>query len=176
MRKFYLSLWLYWAFWVGFYAVAAAALLALLATAATYLVQGAASLTPQRCSALADIAWFWFAVSFNAGLLLGLIAGIHKLFSRCFFGWNYRLLDCQGEESENMPMKLWLKLWRKWFFALIWVVAVEIMVAALAGMAVGIGLKAWFSVYWLYVFVFFAGLPLLVVMPLRCKMVKVAPC
>ncbi len=179
MRSFWLRLWSYWALWITLFSVISGLLIAAAVTAFIYFYKGSAGLSSDVLSALLDVLQFWFAPAWSIGLLIGMLLSLKRLFYRCMGGHQLLLYSCDGEEVISpVGVEDTLKLWRKWLFVTVWVIALEVLAgAAIASInAVGESVMAWFSIYWLYLFFLFSALVTLPLMARRCKMVKVGKC
>ena len=71
-----------------------------------------------------------------------------------------------------------LKVWRKWFMLLIWLVGSMMSIAFVVTYLFSSyeTLFEWFSIYLLYFFIFIAGYLSFVFLPGRCKALKVVGC
>ncbi len=97
-----------------------------------------------------------------------------------------KLLACGTPQSgygsydiiENIGYGDLVKIWRKWFMLLIWLVGTE-MILALSYSTLFTnytGVFEWFDIYWLFGFVLVAGFFSFILLGLRCKRIKVVKC
>lgn len=178
MRKFWFGLWSYWAVWLTLFSTVTGALLALVATLLTYLATGGAPLNAEIWVALGDLFLFWFGIGWSMALLLGLLLVVKRIFYRCIDHYQLHFVQCPSQtEIRDLQVGDTVKLWRKWLLALIWVVAVQmILVIAVEYLFGAEALLGWFSIYWLYVMLMIAGAVTLPLMGARCKSVRVKRC
>lgn len=182
VNKFYLSLWFFWAIRVTVSSVVLGSLLATIITLFIYLTQGSVEINEKVIGALIKLFIFWFAIVWNLTLLLALFRSIKGLFNRCNGGYTLQLLSCPKESQskviENIGYGDLVKVWRKWFMLLIWLVGAE-MVIALAFTLLFTsynGLFEWFSIYVLYGFVLLGGYFSFMILASRCKQVRISKC
>lgn len=179
MRNFWLGLWARWATWLTLFSIASGAIAAAAVTLALFIVKGMPELNDEVWLALWEIGRFTFPLTWSIALLIGLLLSVKRLFYRCVGGFEMALQSCDGETLIEKPgVEDTLKLWRKWFFAIIWAVAAQVIGGVLVTYLTDSGesLLGWFSIYWLYLFVLIAGLVTLPLMGIRCDMVKVRKC
>ncbi len=179
MRRFWFLLWLYWAAWLSFFSIGLGMFSALLITGGTYLNKGAVTLSAEVWSALGDLVWFWFALSWSVSLLIGLLLVVKRLFYRCIDHHQLVFVLCLSqEEIHDLRVEDTIRLWRKWLISIIWAVAAQVVIIIVIEYLTGWGegVLSWFSIYWLYGFVLIAGAITLPMMDARCKMVKVKQC
>ncbi|MDX1295028.1 MAG: hypothetical protein R3302_02100 [Sulfurimonadaceae bacterium] len=179
MRNFWFGLWASWALWLTVFSVTAGMIASALITLSLFVVKGMPELSDEVWLALWEIGRFTFPIAWSIALLIGLLLSVKRLFYRCIGGFEMTLQSCDGETLIEQPgVEDTLKLWRKWFLAIIWVVAAQVIGGVLLAYLFGSGesLMGWFSIYWLYLFVLVAGLATLPLMGIRCKMVKVRKC
>ncbi len=170
MAKFYFRLWLFWALRLIVCTLAFAALFAFLVTFILYAKHGFAPLSASMIAALEEIFVFWFKVLLNLALLLALFRSVKYIFNRCHAGYMLRLQQCSKNETsfiEEIGYGDLIKVWRKWFMLLIWIVG-ALMILAVA--------FDWFNIYVLYGSILVAGQFSFMVLGARCKAVKVVPC
>jgi hypothetical protein len=182
MSRFYRSLWLFWALRVLLCTLFSATLLALLVTFFIYIMQGLPSLDAKILQALLDVWKFWFAILLNIALLLALFRSVKYLFNHPHAGYMLKLKGCQkeqgGEYIEVVGYGDLVKVWRKWFMLLIW------LVGSLMVLALGItylftpyeSLFSWFNIYVLYFFIFIAGYLSFIFLSNRCKNIRIVKC
>ena len=179
MRRFWVGLWWRWALWVTLISLLWAAGASVLLTFGLYLYKGMPPLEKGVVTALGDIARFGFPVFWCFAFLAAFFRSVRRLFGHCIDHFRLTLLSCDGETRiENPGSADTVRVWRKWFFVIIWAVAAEVIVAALLHFpfASGGGAMGWFSLYWLYLFVLLAALATLPLMGARCPFVKVERC
>ena len=179
MRNFWLRLWSYWALWITLFSVVSGLLIAIAVTVLIYFYKGSAGLNSDVLGALADVVRFWFAPAWSIGLVVGMLLSLKRLFYRCTGGQQLLLYSCDGSELiRPVHVEDTLKLWRKWLFVTVWIIALAVLAGAgIAYLSVGEeSMMAWFSIYWLYLFFLLSALITLPMMAKRCKMVKVGAC
>ena len=158
--------------------VALGAFVALVVTLFTY-AQQSAKIDINILKALLDIYWFWFVLSWSGTLLIALFRSLKYLFNVCLDGYQLRLLSCDTNELVY-PIGYGdlLKVWRKWFMLLIWIVA-SLMIASL-GITYLVSdytsVFEWFNIFWLFSFVLLAGYFSLILMIAKCKRVELIKC
>lgn len=179
MSRFYLLLWLRWVIRVALGSVLFASVLAAFITFFLYISQGMPPLNAEVASALFAIAKFWFPLSWSFALLLTLFRSLKYLFNSCTAGYTLKLQECQTQEFiAVIGYGDLVKVWRKWFMLLIWIVAAQ-MIFALAFTYIlsdYSGVFAWFDIYWLFAFVLIAGYFSIILLANRCKRVKIKQC
>ncbi len=158
--------------------VALGAFVALVVTLFTY-AQQSAKIDINILKALLDIYWFWFVLSWSGTLLIALFRSLKYLFNVCLDGYQLRLLSCDTNKLVY-PIGYGdlLKVWRKWFMLLIWIVA-SLMIASL-GITYLVSdytsVFEWFNIFWLFSFVLLAGYFSLILMIAKCKRVELIKC
>ena len=177
MQKFYLMLWGQWMLRVVISTLTVALILSLGMTAILYIKEGLPALSSDVKSALKALFFFWFAIFINLSLLLALFRSIKSLFNHPYAGYVLKLKRCAHEREyiEVVGYGDLVKVWRRWFFLLIWIVG-SFMVVAFVVTYLFSSYKAlfdWFNIYILYMFILIAGYFSFVLLPSRCKRVKV---
>ena len=183
MNKFYFILWLRWAVILTFLSVLLAVGIAAFITFFIYINQGVKSLDVQVYHALYDIFKFWFALSWSFTLLLSLFISLKSIFNRCIAHYKLNLLSCSNKNEisqvlEKIAYGDLLKVWRKWFMLLIWLVGAQ-MIFVLIFMKLFSSyatLFEWFNIYILYLFILIAGYFSFVILSGRCKKVRIVKC
>ncbi|MGB3962190.1 MAG: hypothetical protein WBK95_08150 [Sulfurimonas sp.] len=179
MSRFYLFLWLRWLIRVSLCSVFLASAFAAFITFFIYLSEGMPSFSSEVGIALFAIAKFWFALTWSLALLLVLFRSVKYLFNTCVAGYVLKLQSCQTQEFiEEIGYGDLVKVWRKWFMLLIWIVAAQ-MIIALAFTSIFNDFETifvWFDIYWLFGFVLVAGYFALMVLANRCTRVKIKQC
>ena len=179
MFRFWLTLWGRWALWLTLSSTLSALLISVTATSVIYFLKGAPALEDEVWAALTEIGRFVFLISWSVTLLGAFFFSVKRLFGHCIDGYTMVLLGCGGEEEIAHPGAAdTAKVWRKWLFVIIWGVAAQVIaVAALQSLlSPGEGMMAWFSAYWLYLFILLAALATLPLMGSRCSQVRVRRC
>ena len=181
MSKFFFSLWLKWATRLTLESVLFALFLSLCITFYIYFKQGLPAFTPEVISALSTITQFWFGILWSLTVLLSLFRGMKYIFNKCNSGLRLELLTCpkesQSELIEVVGYGDLVKVWRKWFLLLIWLVASEMIVALIFSYLLGSeNIFEWFSVYVLYAFILVAGYFSFMLLSARCKRVRISKC
>jgi len=182
MSKFYLEVWLSWALRVIVCSLFFAFIIALIITLSIYAKQGFASLDKQIISALFDVFKFWFFISLNLAILLALFRSIKYIFNTPHAGYMFKLKQCAKENSseyiEIIGYGDLVKVWRKWFMLLIWLVG-SLMVLALIITYIFTSYTSlfyWFNIYVLYFFILISGYLSFFILANRCKSVKIVKC
>ena len=182
MSRFYIKLWFFWAIRVTIESLLFGALLAGVATLVVYLTWGDAPLDEEVLKALLNLFKFWFIILWNLSLLVALFRSVKGIFNHCHSGYKMELLSCpKNSQSEVLQVVGYgdlVKVWRKWFLLLIWLVASE-MVIALAFTLLFTsynGLFEWFNIYVLYSFILIGGYFSFMVLGSRCKQVRIRKC
>ena len=154
-------------------------MLSILITASLYLKQGLVPLTPDVYQALFDITKFWFPLLWSLTLLLILFRSIKYIFNICIVGYKLKLLTCDlADKIENIGYGDLVKVWRKWFMLIIWLVGVEMILALSITYMLSdySSVFEWFNIYWLFGFILSAGYVSFILLSNRCKRVKVVKC
>jgi len=184
MQRFYFELWLYWAVRAVLCSLFFAAVFAFLITVALYMKQGMPSLSEDVQGALLELFRFWFFLSLNIAILLALFRSVKYLFNRCHAGHMLKLKACSKQEPqsegyvENIGYGNLLKVWRKWFMLLIWIVG-SFMVFALIITYIFTSYEAlfdWFNIFILYAFILAGGYLSFIFMAARCKSMRIVKC
>ena len=183
MSKFYLILWLRWAIRLTLLSVLLAVGIAAFITLFIYINQGAKSLDTQVYQALNDIFKFWFALSWSFSVLLSLFISLKSVFNQCIAHYKLNLLSCPNKSEMSQVLQRigygdLLKVWRKWFMLLIWLVGAQ-MIFVLIFMKLFSSyttLFEWFNIYILYLFILIAGYFSFMILSGRCKKVRVVKC
>ena len=152
----------------------------LVITTSMFIDKGMPPLSRSIFSALEDIFYFWFGVLFNVALLLALFREVKYLFNRCLNGYKFQLLTCPQDGLDVIDTIGYtdlIKVWRRWFLLLIWIVAVEMIVAGGINFFVSdVSLFSWYNIYVLYGFIFTGGYFSLVLLNMRCRQVRLRRC
>jgi len=182
MPRFYFLLWASWTIRVVLCSLFLAVLFALFLTLFIYVKQGLPSLDEKILDALLAVWRFWFAISLNIAVLIALFRSVKYLFNHPHAGYVLKLKKCFKEDSHEYLEVIGygdlVKVWRKWFMLLIWLVG-SLMVLALLFTSIFSSYETlfnWFSVYMLYVFILFAGYLSFIFLSNRCKSVRIVKC
>jgi len=183
MYKFYFTLWLGWALRLTFSSILYASVVAFIITVFVFTQQNEIALNKEIYIALFDIFTFWFMLFWNLALLLALFRGMKYLFNSCKKGFILELLTCP---QENIVSKIELvgygdlvQVWRKWFMLLIWLVGAQMVIAVIINRLFfpsSESLFQWFSIYILYGFILLAGFASFIILPAKCKRVRISKC
>ena len=182
MRKFYSLLWFKWAWRLTLNTLVFSTVFTLLITGIIYVSQGLVTLSSEVYRALLDIAFFWFAIVWNLSLLLFLFRGLKRLFNVCNAGYVLELFSCPDEgKSELIEVVGYgdlVKVWRKWFMLIIWIVGAQMVlsVAFSSLFSLSESIFDWFNIYVLYIFILVAGYLSFMILGSRCKRVKISRC
>jgi len=179
MTKFYLFLWLRWCLRIFACSVILATLASVLITAYVYINQNLPALNKEVVEALFEVFKFWFPITWSLTLLLALFRSLKYIFNSCLNGYKLELLTCKEDEViEVIGYGDLLKVWRRWFMLIIWLVGTQ-MVVALMFTNVFTSFNSvfdWFDIYFLFAFVLVSGYLSFILLAGRCKRVKVSSC
>ncbi|OIP56807.1 MAG: hypothetical protein AUK54_01370 [Helicobacteraceae bacterium CG2_30_36_10] len=179
MSKFYLLLWLSWALRVTVCSLVLACGFSFLITLFLYFNQGMPTPNEEVVTALFDLFKFWFALLWNFTFLVALFRSLKYIFNNPHAGYELKLLNCKRDEVlQEIGYGDLIKVWRKWFMLLIWLVG-SFMILSLAYTYMFTSLNGvfeWFTIYWLFGFVLVAGYFSFIMMGSRCTRVKVKRC
>ena len=179
MSKFYLLLWLKWALRVTLCSSIMALILSFLITSYLYVNQGMPYFNSEVISALLQILKFWFPIAWSLTLLVALFRSLKYLFNICLAGHELKLLSCnKGEIIEDIGYGNLVKVWRKWFMMIIWLVGAQMVMAiAFTYMFTSYnGIFEWFDIYFLFIEVLIAGYFSFILLGGRCKNVRIVKC
>jgi hypothetical protein len=169
MLKFYLLLWRTWLVRFVACSVFLAALLAGVVSLFLYVKAGMIKLDTNTIDAMKDIFVFWFGVFFAFSILFALFRSLKFIFGKCFDGYELKLLECNRVDIvEQIRYADLIRVWRKFFMLLIWIVAFEMML-----------FYVWrnsLNIYALFGFVILGGFFVFVLLLARCKKIKVIKC
>jgi len=167
MSRFYFFLWLRWAAKLSFKTIVYTFLITLVITFFTYAKLGFISLDSEVFEALLDVYMFYFKIVFSLVLLLILFRSIKYIFNTCIYGYELKLLSCDGKEViEYIGYGDLLRVWRKWFMLLIWLVATCMIVT----------LFSFFNIYALFIFILISGYFSFIILISKCKKVRLIRC
>jgi hypothetical protein len=175
-------LWLYWLVRVVFSTIVLAILFASLFTLFLYIKEGLPTFNSQIAKALLDIWKFWFSISLNITLLIALFRTLKYIFNKPYFGYMLKLKKCYKEKGSGYIEVIGygdlVKVWRKWFMLLIWLVGSFMVLALIVSTLFSSyqNLFDWFNIYMLYIFIFLAAYFSFILLANRCKNVKVVKC
>jgi len=182
LNRFYTSLWLRWIFRITLCSIGLALGINSILVLYIYIKQGMVEIDDNVVMALGDIFSFYFSIIWSITLLIALFRSVKYLFNECLDRYSFKLLTCYKDKNkeyiEDIAYGDLVRVWRKWFMVLIWIVAVE-MVLSLAFTHLFTkydSLFEWFSIYVLFGFVLIAGYPSFVLLSTRCKLVKMIKC
>ncbi len=186
MARFYLFLWLGWAVRVTLCTLVLASILSSLITTLIYFNYGAASINSEVGTALFDIFKFWFPIAWSISLLIALFRSLKYIFNSCIHGYALKLLECQSKQAKQKEAEILdnigygdlVKVWRKWFMVIIWLVGIQMIFALFFTYLFSVyeSVFEWFSIYWLFGFVLSSGYASFILLGARCKRVKVKKC
>jgi len=179
MSRFYFLIWLKWTFRLTLCSVVLALVFSLLITSITYIIQGMVALNSDVVKALFDLVQFWFPVVWSLTLLIALFRSLKYIFNSCSGGYEFKLLTCKENEIiETVGYGDLVKVWRRWFMLLIWLVG-SIMIIALVFTNLFTsysGIFEWFDIYYLFGFILLSGYFSFVLLGSRCRRIKVVRC
>ena len=179
MGRFYFLIWIRWTLRVFLCSFTLTFFLSFVVSLALYIKQETPPLTPDVYKALYEIAKFWFMIIWNMALLFVLFRSIKYIFNVPFNGYKFLLSDCRAQAYiEPIGYGDLVKVWRKWFMLLIWLVVVEMILATffIYLFSSSEDIFVWFNEFWLFTFVVVAGYFSFILLPNRCKRVKVKKC
>ncbi len=182
MSKFYFSLWLQWVFRLTLCSIAFASILSLFVTIFIYIAQGMPTYSSEVYSALVQVFTFWFVILWNFTLLIALFRSLKYVFNSCHSGYKLQLLSCLKETKREVLDCIGygdlLKVWRKWFMLMIWLVGAQMIFALIFTKLFTSydGIFEWFNIYILYTFVLVAGYFSFILLGSRCKRVEIVKC
>ena len=186
VSRFYFFIWLQWAVKLTVNTFILALFFAVFITLGVYFNEGAQPLSSEIEKALLAIFKFWFMLSWSFALLIMLFRSLKYIFNRCIQGYEFTLLYCKEEETKEEAKEIvknigygdLLKVWRKWFLLIVWLVAAQMIVAVIV-MKIGSSystLFSWFNIYVLYIFILIAGFFSFIILSTKCKKVRIRKC
>jgi len=179
MSKFYFFLWTRWAVRLILCSVILASVFSFVVTLFVYFSHGTPTFSSEIKQALIDVFWFWFFISWNFTLLIALFRSLKYIFNRCTAGYELKLLSClEKEVLEDIGYGDLLKVWRKWFMLLIWLVGSMMIIALVIThfFTSYSGVFEWFNIYYLFGFILASGYFSFMIMTARCEHVKIIKC
>ncbi len=178
MYKFYFLLWLKWAFRLTLCSVLLSTFFSILITFLIYVNQGIRTLNAEILTALGTIFMFWFSITWSVAILIALFRSLKYIFNNCYVGYSLNLKSCQNELIKSIGYGDLVKVWRKWFMLLIWIIGAE-MIIALAFTYTFSSYKSifeWFDIYILYTLILIAGYFSFIILSSKCKKIKLVKC
>lgn len=167
MNKFYFYLWLNWATKLSVNTLLVTLLITAILTLITYIKLGFVTLDVKSTQALFDIYKFYFSIVFSITLLFMLFRSIKYVFNKCIYRYELKLLSCNQQDIiEEIGYGDLVKVWRKWFMLLIWLVAICMIVTVFN----------FFNIYAMFLFILLSGYFSFIILISRCKKVKVVRC
>ncbi len=179
MYKFYLLLWVRWVSRLTICSVFLAMALSFFITIGIYFLKGAGNLDTTTLNALFDIWKFWVMVSWNLTILIALFRSLKYIFNNCLNGYRFRLFQCDAKDSiEFVGYGDLPKVFRRWLFSLIWLVASFVIISFIIGkLFLSIdNIFEWFNIYWLYMFLILSGFISFTLLPTLSKRVRLSLC
>ena len=182
VSKFYLYIWAWWALRLTLQSITSALAIALSITLYLYISQGMAPFTPELQEALLEITKFWFSILWNFTLLLVLFRTLKGIFNNCQNNYKLQLLTCPKEGvSEVIDVIGYgdiVKVWRKWFMLIIWLVGAQMIIALIVSYLFSSyeAIFDWFNIYFLYAFILLAGYFSFIILSVKCKRVEIVKC
>jgi len=178
MNRFFLLVWGRWIIAFLLIALIAAIGFATAVTFISYAIKGFAALDAKTWEALKTIWFFWLGIGYGVGIVSGLVFGLRFICKRCIAGYRFQPLNCQGERIESIELKRYFKIWRKWFFIIIWADAAQAVVLIavhklIFGGDIWIG---WFNPLGLTPMILLSGLISFPLLARRCSMIRIEPC
>lgn len=141
-----------------------------------------APITRELKQALFEITKFWFLILWSVTLLLFLFRTLKTIFNNCQNGYKLQLLTCSKEGKTDVIEVVGygdlVKVWRKWFMLIIWLVGAQMIIALLISYTINSyeTIFDWFNIYVLYAFILLAGYFSFMILSVRCKRVKLVKC
>ena len=179
MAKLYITLWLRWVARVSLCSIISALSVSLLIMLFLYIRQGMPILSSEVVDALVDITIFWFPIIWSITLLVALFRSLKYVFNSCYGDYKLQLLTCDSAELiEVIGYGDLVKVWRKWFMVIIWLVGTQMVLStAFTYLVLDVeGVFSWFNIYWLYGFVLSSGYLSFILLTNRCKRVRITRC
>ncbi len=182
MSRFYFLLWVKWAVRLTLCSISFASILSVVVTVFIYISQGMPTHSSEIQSALVQVFIFWFVILWNFTLLIALFRSLKYVFNSCYSGYKLQLLSCpkdgKSEVLDAIGYGDLLKVWRKWFMLIIWLVGAEMIFALIFTKLLSSydGIFEWFNIYILYAFVLIAGYFSFMLLGGRCKRVEIVKC
>ncbi len=118
--------------------------------------------------ALFSIFKFYFPLAWSFTLFIALFRTLKYIFNTPLNGYELKLLACENDEIiDEIAYGDLVKVWRKWFMLMIWLVGAQsIFVLLFTGV----------DIYILFIEILLAGYLSLVLIAGRCKRVKIIKC
>ena len=175
-------LWLNWSIRLTLSSIFNASILSAFVILYLYITQSFKELNSEVNIALFHIFKFWFMIFWSLTILLALFRALKYIFNHCYNGYKLTLLTCP-KDGETKTINIvgygdLVKVWRKWFMLIIWLVAGE-MVVSVAFMKFFSSYHSifdWFNIYVLYAFVLISGYFSFMILSSRCKRVRLVKC
>lgn len=174
-KLFYLRLYLFWFGWVSIRSFLSALGLALFAALIVYIAKGFTPLNTEVLSALKEIGYLSFPITFSLSLILSLLLVFKALFLKTIDGFRFILYDCQHEKIENVLLSDIIMLWRKWLFVTVWAILLFfVLVLGISKLIFGVYPPlSWFNGFTLYLLVMLLGGGVFVFVVKKCKKVGI---
>jgi len=139
-------------------------------------------LTDEVLLALGDLFYFWFGILWSLTLLIALFRSVKYIFNSCENGYSFKLLKCPKKSiSDSIEVVGYgdlVRVWRKWFMLLIWLVGSE-MVLSLVFTYIFTNLTSlfeWFNIYVLFIFILFGGYLSFILLGARASEIRIVKC
>jgi hypothetical protein len=136
------------------------------------------SLNDANLEAIFALFSFWFKISWNVALLIAMFRSIKYIFNHCSYENKFQLLNCKLDSLEDIGYGDLVKVWRRWLMLLIWLIGGE-MIFSLAFTLLFTNMTTlfeWFNIYWLFSFTVIGGFFSFLLLPNRCRLVRVVQC
>jgi len=182
VSRFYLRVWFFWALRLTFCSLGLALLLATFITLFIYINEGMVPLEDEVIDALWSLERFWFMIMWSFTILVALFRSLKYIFGVCYQGYKFELLSCPHEGRVEVIQKIaygdLIRVWRKWFMLLIWLVGAMMIFALSATYLFSEegALFAWFDIYTLFISLLIAGYFSFIFISSRCKKVRLKRC
>ena len=159
--------------------IGGAAVLTLLVVLYLYVKKGMPYMSDEVAAALAEIFKFWFRILWSVTFLATLFRSVKYFFNKCYNRYALRLYSCDAKERiEPIDYADIIKVWRRWFMLLIWIVAIIIVfgVATVRIFSIANSVFSWLGLPVLYLFTIVGGFFAIVLTTSMCKKIKVERC
>ena len=178
MYQFYLKLWAKWAMRLTITSLFLAIITSLFITSIIYISQGMTSINKEVITALGDVFKFWFPIAWSVTLLISLFRALKNIFNSCYGGYELKLLSCSKEIIETIGYGDLVKVWRKYFMLLVWIVAAQMILSLSFTYILSDynSLFEWFNIYVLYIFILISSYFSFIILSSKCKQIKVQKC
>ncbi|MEA2098788.1 MAG: hypothetical protein U9P72_01515 [Campylobacterota bacterium] len=129
-------------------------------------------------NALIDVFIFWFPIAWSFTILLALFRALKYIFNSCYDGYRLNLLTCKKESIDIIGYGDLVKVWRRYFMLLIWIIAVFILFSVTLTYLFSSyeSVFDWFNIYILYAYILISSYFTFIILISKCKLIKVNRC